>query len=485
MRIPLAVIIILLISCQTTDKVKENADYFHSEVDVLHAKNIEENLIPRYSVEGMVDRKSISEMMQEYNIPGLSIAFVDDGKISWTKHYGYANLKDSTLVNSNTVFTGASLSKPITAMAALNLVEQGKLKLDQDVNLLLEEWKVPDNEYTQKEKVTLRRLISHNAGVKNDLWSSYMPDDSIPTMNQMLNGESPSLDPATSIVAEPGSTTFYSNPGYSIIQKLIMDVTDQSFEEAIDEMVFEPLSMESTTFEQPIPPELMKRKATGYTKDLEPYPYRVFPFQAAGGVWTTASDMAKMMITLLSDYHHGENMLTSQEMSQTIFRKEIDRYVFNLWNWGEDVVFHHYGSNQGFNCVMYGSIDKKQGMIAMTNSDNAFGFFDYLMRAVNQEYHWEYLQPEVWTPVEPDIRWTYNYLGEYEWRGNSVKLSSSNDQLYLTINEEKFKLVQTGDRVFILNEIPLKLTFPANEDDVRMTIWSSDDGPYRAEKMDD
>jgi len=420
-------------------------------------------------------------MMKQDNIPGLSMAFVDSGQIAWTKHYGFASLEDSIPISSETVFTGASLSKPIAAIAALRLVEQGLLNLDEDVNLKLKEWKVPETELTSNKKVTLRRLIDHSAGIKNDLWSSYLPEDKVPTLNQMLAGEKPSVDPATSVIFEPGSRTKYSNPGYSILQKLLMDVNKDDFHSIINRLVFKPVGMNNSSFTQPIPERLMQRRAMGYEKDLTPYPYRLFPYQAAGGIWTTPEDIAKFMITLLEDYHDGTNALISKDMAQTVFSKDIRRYVFSLWNWGEDVVFLHYGSNQGFNCFMYGSIDQNQGIVVMTNSDNSFGLFDYIQRAVNAEYQWEYVKPEILELIAADIRKIDPFLGTYSWRGSQIIFSEKGNKLVAKIDDQQYQLNQTGERAFVLSEIPLKITFPKDVE-APIIIWEPDGYPYRTKK---
>lgn len=475
---------LLLISCSNQDKKADNSDYFRTEIDSIKAKKIETNLIPMYSVAGKVNRKTIPEMMREDSIPGMSICFIDNGEIAWTKHYGYANLQDSIPITNKTVFTGASLSKPITAIASLRLVERGLLDLDMDVNLVLKDWKVPETELTKNEKVTLRRLIAHQAGIKNDLWSSYLPNEEVPTLNQMLSGQKPSVDPATSVVFEPGSRTKYSNPGYSIIQKLLMDVKNQDFDPIIEQLVFEPAGMDNSSFKQPIPKDLKQRKAIGYTKDLEPYPYRLFPYQAAGGIWTTPTDLAKFMIVLFNDHHEGTNTLLSKETTQSVLTKETMRYVFSLWNWGEDIVFQHSGSNQGFNCFMYGSVDKKQGIVVMTNSDNAFNSFDYIQRAVNDEYQWEYVKPEILEPTQKDISWADKYLGDYQWRGNDLRLLKRNNDLIIHSGDEKYVLTQTGIKEFILEEIPLKITFSKNTEDNRMTIWGPGGGPSKLNKID-
>jgi len=473
---------LFITSCNPEKKAADNSEYFRSKADSTHAHNIENNMIPMYSVEGKVNSMTIPEIMKQDSIPGMSIAFIDNGQIAWTQHYGYANLQDSIPVNSTTVFTGASLSKPITAIAALRLVEKGLLDLDEDVNLNLKEWKVPEEDLTKDEKVTLRRLIAHKAGIKNDLWSSYLPNEEIPTINQILSGEPPSVDPATTVVFEPGSRSKYSNPGYSIIQKLLMDINDQDFDKIIDRLIFEPVGMNNSSFSQPIPDDLKQRKATGYTKDLEPYPYRLFPYQAAGGLWTTPTDLAEFMITVLNDHHQGTEKLISKETTQSIFTKETMRYVFSLWNWGEDIVFQHSGSNQDFNCFMYGSVSKKQGIVVMTNSDNAFGSFDYIQRAVNDEYQWEYVKPEILIPSNADLSWVSSFLGDYQWRGQALSLQLEKNNLFLNIDHKKYALTQTRKQVFVLEEISLKITFSTNTDDNRMTIWGPGGGPSKLSK---
>ncbi len=470
-------------ACSDAQIKTQSSEYFSTAADSINALKVQNSLIPMYGVAGKVKRKTIAQMMQQDSIPGMSIAFVDHGEIVWTKHYGYANLEDSIPITANTVFTGASLSKPVTAIAALRLVESGVLDLDQNVNLKLKEWQVPETDLTKNQKVTLRRLIAHEAGIKNDLWSSYLPSEEVPTLNQMLSGQPPSIDPATSVVFEPGSRSKYSNPGYSIIQKLLMDVNNSEFDILMDELVFTPVGMNDSSFKQPIPETLKKRKATGYSKELAPYPYRLFPYQAAGGIWTTPTDLAKFLITLLDDHHQGTNTLVSKQTTQDIFTKESTRYVFSLWNWGDDIVFNHYGSNQGFNCFMYGSVNKQQGIVIMTNSDNAFGIFDYIQRAVNHQYDWEYVKPEIREPVNLELSWMSAFLGDYQWRGSNLTLNQEKDQVFLTIDDTKYALVQTPDRVFILEELPLKITFPTNPDDYRMTIWGPGSGPVRLSKI--
>jgi CubicO group peptidase (beta-lactamase class C family) len=133
--------------------------------------------------------------MKYYNIPEVSIAFFKDGRGDWARGYGLAEKTINKPVTSDTLFRAASMSKSVTAFAALGLVQQGKLRLDEDVNLKLVSWKVPDNEFTKTEKVTLRRLLSHTAGRTVPSVGGYQAGEYMLTTVQVLNGEKTSNEP--------------------------------------------------------------------------------------------------------------------------------------------------------------------------------------------------------------------------------------------------------------------------------------------------
>ena len=370
--------------------------------------------------------------MDQHRIPGLSMAFVDRGKIAWTRTYGYANLENREKVNEQTVFTGASLSKPLAAVAALDLVEAGQLDLDTPVNRWLEGWQIPDNEFTAQNAVSLRLLLSHRAGVRNDLWSSYLPGEPVPTLEQMLSGQPPSVEPATEVVTVPGDAERYSNTGYTIIQKLIEDVTDQPFEEALAERVFRRAGMRESTFYQPIPDDLMARKATGYDENLEPFDYKIFPYKAAGGVWTTPSDIARFVITLFDDLD-GEKQLLNASTVQQVFGRDAERLAFAkiFDDSSEDLIFRHYGTNQGFSSYLVGSLEKRQAVVIMTNGHMAFEFLDYVARGVSEFYEWDFLRPNIHEPIVANEADLSRYAGLFTLNGSELRFSVEGGQLRL------------------------------------------------------
>ena len=103
--------------------------------------------------------------MDHYDVPGVSIAVIDNGEIKWAKGYGIANTIEGQEVLTKTLFQAGSISKPLAALSVLKLKEDGKIELDEDVNNYLIDWKIPENDFTKDEKVTLRRLLTHSAGI--------------------------------------------------------------------------------------------------------------------------------------------------------------------------------------------------------------------------------------------------------------------------------------------------------------------------------
>ena len=126
-------------------------------------KSVESNLIAPVFIEGD-STCTIEERMAHYGVPGVSIAVIKDFKIEWLKAYGVMDRDTKEPVTTTTLFQAGSISKPVSAYAALKLVEQNKISLDSNINDYLKSWKLPDNDFTKNKKVTLKHLLSHSAG---------------------------------------------------------------------------------------------------------------------------------------------------------------------------------------------------------------------------------------------------------------------------------------------------------------------------------
>jgi CubicO group peptidase (beta-lactamase class C family) len=159
---------------------------------------------------------------------------------------------------------------PVTAVAVLRLVEQGKLNLDADVSQYLRSWKLPANRFTEQKAVTLRELLSHTAGATIHGFKGYAAGQTVPTLVQVLNGEKPANSPPVTIDFVPGTKFRYAGGGYAIIQQILIDVTGESFPELIHEVVLQPLHMTHSAFQQAIPEKLLWLEAMPYDRDGNP-----------------------------------------------------------------------------------------------------------------------------------------------------------------------------------------------------------------------
>lgn len=228
------------------------------------------------------DGRSIVKRMKAFNIRGLSIAVINNGEIEWARGYGVIESGSTQLVNTSTIFQAASISKPITALAVIRMVQDGMLALDEDVNQKLITWKVPESKYTIKEKVTLRRLLSHNAGTTIHGFRGYSAGEPVPNLLQVLQGVSPANSGPVIVKAIPGREFRYSGGGISIVQQLIVDVAGVSFPDFMRKTVLEPLNMKDSTFAQPLPIERSANAAVAHKKNGKPI----------GGKWHTYPEIA-------------------------------------------------------------------------------------------------------------------------------------------------------------------------------------------------
>ena len=161
---------------------------------------------------------NILDRMAYYKVPGISIAIVENGKLKWAKGYGMANTNTGTKVDANTLFQAGSISKPVAALSVLKLYEMGKVDLDTDVSTYLTSWSLPESAFTDTEKVTLRRLLTHTAGTTVHGFPGYKQSDDFPAINMVLNGEGNT--PEIKLDTIPGSIWRYSGGGYTIMENV-------------------------------------------------------------------------------------------------------------------------------------------------------------------------------------------------------------------------------------------------------------------------
>lgn len=357
-------------------------------------QQFENGLLPRkVSKENLGRTVSITQRMRDLGIPGASIAVIDAGKVVFARAYGLSDTVEGTSVTTDTLFQAGSISKPIAALGALRLVKEGKLSLDEDVNAKLRIWRVPENDFTKQDKVTLRRLVSHTAGLTVHGFPGYAAGTPIPTVVQVLNGEPPANTAPVRVDVRPGSIYRYSGGGYTVMQLLMADVSKQSFESFMQSKVLDVLGMKSSTYAQSPSAELAARRASGHQHGGERIPGKIhtYPEMAAAGLWTTASDLAQYLIYVQSAVRGETGALLSSSLAKELVTRQQDWFHGlgpEIYEVGEFARFGHDGVDQGFEASMVAYVAQGKGVVIMTNANGSFPFFDEIKGSVARAYDW-------------------------------------------------------------------------------------------------
>jgi len=418
---------------------------------------VEQGLSRAIQVRGQApEHFSILERMTFYHVPGVSVAVLDGGRITWAKGYGVKDVGTGERVTPETLFQAASISKPVAAAAALRLVEEGVLDLDTPVNEYLKRWKVPENGFTREAPVTLRRILSHTAGLTVHGFPGYADANLIPTTIQILDGSGPSNTPPVRVDTLPGSLWRYSGGGYTVLQLLLEDVTGNPFPQVLREKVLDPVGMGRSTYEQPLPPEKAKNAASSHLADGTPGdgPWHTYPEMAAAGLWTNPRDLATLAMELQASYHGDRGGVLSPEMTRIMFTPVLGGYGLGFGVQGEEdeARFSHGGSNYGFKAQFLAFMEGGRGVFVMTNGDQGSALAQEIALSVARAYGWpapEYREV-ILAEVAPRI--LEEIAGRYLLEGQDLQIVVGvvGDHLRARIGEaDTLELFPTAENFFI------------------------------------
>ena len=386
---------------------------------------VEQGLIPAVRVKGRTTPKSIAVRMEQDHVPGVSVAVINNYEIEWAKGYGVADAESRTAVTVDTLFQAASMSKPVTALATLKLVEQGVLQLDQDVNEQLKSWQVPENDFTREHPVDLRGILSHTAGLTVHGFPGYAVGDPRPTVVQILDGQKPANNAAVIVNKVPGHGFRYAGGGTTIEQQLLLDTTGKPFADLLRETVLEPLGMEASTFEQPLPEDRQDQATSAHDAQGKPIAGRwhIYPEQAAAGLWTTPADMARYAIEVQLAHEGKSQKVLGRDMTDKMLTPQgggpVGLGPF-LVERGTTRRFEHSGGNKGFNCQFVADLDRGQGAVVMTNSDSGRRAVNETINAIAAAYDWpDYLPPER-EAASLDAKQLDSFVGDYALNAAAV-----------------------------------------------------------------
>ncbi len=334
---------------------------------------------------------TLAARMAELKVPGVSIAFIEDGRVKWVRTYGVTEAGQGRPVSPDTLFQAASMSKVVAAAGALRLVELGRLDLDEDVNQRLKTWRVPSSTFTSVEKVTLRRLLSHTAGLTVGGFPGYRADKPVPTVIQILDGLPPAGTPAVRSFEVPGGAYAYSGGGYTVAQLLMIDAGDEPYPALMEKTILRPAGMRRSNFDQPLSGH--HKAASGHDAKGATIAggRNTYPEYAAAGLWTTPSDYGRFLIGLQNAYLGRSGGLLRQSTAQLMMTPVHSGYGLGVVTGrrGGRPTFEHGGSNFGFRCDSFAFLDgTRQGAVIMTNGDGGGRLVAEIFRELGDAYQW-------------------------------------------------------------------------------------------------
>ncbi|MCF8296847.1 MAG: beta-lactamase family protein [Melioribacteraceae bacterium] len=426
------------------------------------------------------DFSSITNRMSEYNIPALSLTVINQGKIEWADIYRNANFPEEHHLICSSIFQAASLSKPVTFLAALRMHSAGRIDLDKNIQEYLKDFVLPQGKQTAENPVTFRNIFSHTSGINPGGYQGYARNLSMPSDLDILRGSAEVNSPAIEVIAPPNETLAYSGGGYTLAELALQDIFNDEFSNIMQKWILEPAGMKNSEFTQPLYASDSLLVAKGHTKSGEVIEggWRNYPEQAAAGLWSNSIDLAKFLIEIYKAYQ-GNSSIFSRFGIKSIINHERDghAYGFLLNRSGDDISITHYGGNAGYRTGMTISLTSGNGLVYLINSDNGGALGNELLLSASQVYNWkQFKQTNVQRKqVEPEV--LKELSGKYKWN-NQIDLSITFDEsnnivsLYFP-NGDEYKLVPTiGEELdFIHPNTGVKVSFLKKDDFQSFTLY--------------
>ena len=323
----------------------------------------------------MLDQR-IPDWMDRYEVPGVTIALINNGAIVWANAYGFADVSHQVRMTPATVCRVESISKSVTARGVMKLVEMGKIQLDDPVYLRLKSWEFPESDYDFK-KVTIRHLLSHSSGLSlGTIGLEYAPQEKKPSMREALTRE-------VQFVQEPGQSFIYSNVGFNLLELLIEDVSGQSFSEFMKEEILHPSGMQYASFEWQ--EDFPTKVPNGYTVNGDPVSVYVYSEKGAGGLFANVEDITRFVASGMLNEFYKTDYTISQNSIGELYSPVIDvggiysfvagkyglgHFIETLPN-GRRAVF---GGGQGHGWMTHFHLvpDAGEGIVILTNSSRSW-----------------------------------------------------------------------------------------------------------------
>ncbi|WP_235782048.1 serine hydrolase domain-containing protein [Paenibacillus senegalensis] len=396
----------------------------------------------------------MKEQMEEHHVPNATVSVVADGEVILAKGYGYADLDKLEPVDAErTLFRIGSTSKLFTWTAVMQLVEQGKLDLDTDVNQYLD-FEIPAeleiaSGSSELQPITLKHLMSHTPGFEDYSTSIFLLNqERMPSFAEYMRDYRPSrVFPAGEMIA-------YSNYGTALAGYIVEQVTGLPFAEYVETHLYAPLDMRHSTFRQPLPEAMAANMAKAYRYVDGEYRQGEFEYvpEPAGSMSSSAADMARFMLALLQGGEsNGEFILeaeTVERMLSPLFSHHPSlngmAYGFIEGTFNERHVLLHPGSTMLFNTALYLLPEERTGLFISHSGGNHF-----INNEVFQAFMDRYFPSngmKALSPPDGMLERSGQFVGEYQQNRRSYTtddklLSLVNNVIHVAADEEGYLLV--------------------------------------------
>ncbi|WP_052215820.1 serine hydrolase domain-containing protein [Sphingomonas sp. ERG5] len=432
---------------------------------------------------------SLAERMTHHGVPGVAIAILRAGRVESAQGFGMRIAGRSRPVGADTLFSVGSVSKVATAALCLRLVSLGLLDLDRDIGRWLKQWRVPAGPTGDDSAITLRMLLSHTGGFNVHGFEDLAPGAPLPTLVQTLAGTAPALNKPLARIDPAGTRSRYSGGGYMIVQAVIEDTTGEPFAAMAQRHVFAPLGMTRSRFDS-APTTTIADIAHAHDGKGNPVAlprgWQSFPELAPSGLWTSAADLARLVLALGASCRKPGGFLPQELAIDMMTPVSPGFYGLGprLAGVGAARIFHHAGANDSYKAYIEGNLATGDGLIIATNGAGGDLLGDEIRNAVSDARAW----PGDWSVKTGQIAigtLMDGYIGTYQRRDHQspdsagfldtgfsaghLEVARSGGGLELVAGERRRLLAPVSSNAFVMPDsyIPagtLLLTFDRGAD---------------------
>lgn len=430
-----------------------------------HTRFVETQMLPAVVQQG-TKPATLEARMEAYDVPGVSVAVIHHGRLEWARGWGVRDTVSCRPVTAQTVFQAASISKLATATLALRLVDKGRLTLDTDINAFLKSWQLPHDAKLAPNGVTLRQLLSHTAGLGVDGFQGYSPGSPLPTPIQILDGKPPANSGPVRSLLPAGKQWQYSGGGYVVVQAALADVSGVPFSRLADREVLRPLGMTRSAYAQPPSSTLLANAALAHI-DGQPIAggYHIYPELGPAGLWTTPTDLAKLLMDLQRSAAGERGHRLSPAITRTMLTTIKGDWGLGaaLYGTGATRRFGHDGANEGFQSEAIAYVNRGDGVVVLTNGDRGARLAGEIIRAVAADYGWKELAAAPTSEVTLSRAEAERLTGQYDGSGMSVYFDARPDGLFAnTGGPRPERLIAVAPRRFRTDTSGMLIEFAAD-----------------------